>query len=164
MPTPLGFHAADVMLHGVLAVVNLALLMWLIPDELGDPAWVPRRRRGRGGDRRQPGAHEAVAESAAVSRSMVSATNPRSPAAAEAPAQESGAHRSPPQHPVARGQPSEQSRSQRTNEPSAHNVENSTQVKRLAARATDAVRSRGGVVAVAVLAAVVGVVIWIRRR
>ena len=40
------------MLHGVLAVVNLALLMWLIPDELGDEVWAPRRGRGRG--RRQP--------------------------------------------------------------------------------------------------------------
>jgi hypothetical protein len=46
-PTPMGFHAADVVLHGVLAVVNLALLMWLIPDELGQPVWVRRRRRGR---------------------------------------------------------------------------------------------------------------------
>jgi hypothetical protein len=48
MPTSLGFHAADVVLHGGLAVVNLGLLMWFIPDELGDKAWVPRGRRGRG--------------------------------------------------------------------------------------------------------------------
>jgi hypothetical protein len=61
MPTPLGFHAADVLLHGVLAVVNLALLMWLIPDELGAPVWVPRRR-GRGRDRRQPSTSVAVTE------------------------------------------------------------------------------------------------------
>jgi Domain of unknown function (DUF4383) len=42
MPTPMGFHAADILLHGVPAVANLALLMWLIPDELGDEARVPR--------------------------------------------------------------------------------------------------------------------------
>ncbi|MEB3980688.1 DUF4383 domain-containing protein [Mycobacterium sp. 663a-19] len=53
MPTPFGFHAADVVLHGVLAVVNLGLLMWLIPDELGDETWVPRRRHERGRDRRE---------------------------------------------------------------------------------------------------------------
>ncbi len=183
MPTPLGFHAADIVLHGVLAVVNLALLMWLIPDELGDPIWVPRRRQARGRDRRQPSASEAITEPAAVSPSMVSATKPASPAAAAARAQESGAHAHPPQHPVAHGQPGHpgstnspigvgparrgrlgQSRSQETNQPSAHNVGNSTQVN-LAARATDAVLSRGAVVPVAVvLAVVVGIVIWIRRR
>lgn len=146
MPTPLGFHAADVVLHGVLAVVNLGLLMWLIPDELGDEAWVPRRRQGRGRDRRE-----------------------RSPAAAAARAQESGALGSPPQPP--RGQPSqprttnppvsvqparralpERSRSQETNEPSADDVENSTRVKHLVP------------LALAVLTAVVGIVIWIRHR
>jgi hypothetical protein len=148
------------MLHGVLAVVNLGLLMWLIPDELGDEAWVPRRRRGRGRDRRE-----------------------RSPAAAAARARESGALGGPPRHP--RGQPSrpratnlpvsvqparralpERSRSQETNEPSADNVENSRQVKHLAARATDAVLSRGGVVllALAVLAAVIAIVIWMRHH
>ncbi len=168
MPTPLGFHAAGIALHGVLAVVNLALLMWLIPDELADPAWVPRLRRGR--DRPQPAGPAAVTGQAAVSASA-------------ARAQGSGAHAGPPQHSAARTQPSqpasnnptvsvrpvrrallEQSASQETDEPTAHNVENSTQPKHLAARVTDAVTSRGGVVAVAVLAAVVGVVIWTRRR
>ena len=182
MPTPLGFHAADVLLHGVLAVVNLGLLMWLIPDELGDEAWAPRQRRGRGRNGRRPSASEAVTEPAAMSLNMGSVTKPGSPAGA-ARAQESGAHGSPP--PVARGQPSqpgstnppvsiqparrallEQSRSQEPNEPSAHNVENSTRAKHLAARATDAALSRGAVAAVAVgvLATVVGIVIWIRRR
>jgi hypothetical protein len=182
MPTPLGFHAADIVLHGVLAVINLALLMWLIPDELEGPAWVPRRRPRRGRDRPQPSA-EAVAEPAAVSPSRVSATSPGSPPAAAARAQESGAHGSPPLHSLARGQPThpestnplvsvqparrallEQSRSHGAKEPSAHDVENSTGVKHLAARATDAARSRGVIVPVAVLAAVVGIVVWIRRR
>lgn len=107
VPTPMGFHAADILRHGVLAVVNLALLMWLIPDELGDEAWAPRRRRGRARDRRPP-------------------STPK--------------------------------------KPSAHKVENSTDEKHLAGRATNAVRSRGGVVAVAVLAVIVGVVLWLRRR
>lgn len=39
-PTPLGFHAADIVLHGVLGVVNLGLLMWFIPARI--------RRRGLG--------------------------------------------------------------------------------------------------------------------
>ncbi len=164
-PTSFGFHAADILLHGVLAVVNLALLMWLIPDELGDPVWVPRRR-GRRRDGNEP--PEAVNEPAAAS-SMDSPTNPKSLGAAAAPVQGSGAHDSPPQ-PVsvrpAGGTPLEQSRSQETNEPSAHSVEHSTQAKHRAARVRDPVLSRGGVVlvAVAVLAAVVGIVIWIRRR
>lgn len=65
VPTPLGLHAADVLLHGVLAVVNLALLMWFIPDELGDPVWV-RRRGERARDRRQASASEPVADPTAV--------------------------------------------------------------------------------------------------
>lgn len=177
-PTLLGFHAADIVLHGVLAVVNLALLMWLIPDELGDPAWVPRRR-GRRRDRRQPSASERVTKPAAASLSMVSTTNPGVPAAAEPREQASGAHGSPAQLPVARGQPSppgstnapvhallEQPRSQETTEASARNVEHSTRVKHPAARGTGAVLSRGGALAVSVaaLAAVVGIVIWLRRR
>jgi hypothetical protein len=60
IPTPMGFHAADILLHGVLAVVNLALLMWLIPDELGDEAWAPRRRQKR--DRPRPPPPEARTE------------------------------------------------------------------------------------------------------
>ncbi len=51
-PTLFGFHAAGIVLHGLLGVVNFALLMWLIPDELGDEAWVPRRGRDR--DEQQP--------------------------------------------------------------------------------------------------------------
>jgi hypothetical protein len=59
----------------------------------------------------------------------------------------------------------EQSGSLEANEPSANNVENSAQEQQhLAARATDAVRPRVGVVAVAVLAAFVGIIVWLRRR
>jgi hypothetical protein len=173
MPTPAGLGSAGILLHGVLGSVNLALLMWLIPDELGDPVWVPRRRRGRR-DRREPSAPEAVADSAAASASMVSGTNPESPApTADAPG--SDGHASTPQHAMALGQssrpastnppvsiqpprralPEQQSQSQELSEASAHNVENSTQAKRLAVRAT---------ATLAVPAAVIGIVIWRRRR
>lgn len=40
-----GLDASDIVLYGVLAGMNLALLMWLIPDALEGPAWIPRRRR-----------------------------------------------------------------------------------------------------------------------
>ncbi|WP_170322151.1 DUF4383 domain-containing protein [Mycobacterium bohemicum] len=59
-PTPFGFHAADIVLHGVLAVANFALLMWLIPDELGDEVWAPRRPEERSQDQPPPAASEAV--------------------------------------------------------------------------------------------------------
>ncbi|OBI29455.1 hypothetical protein A5711_24580 [Mycobacterium sp. E2238] len=174
VPTPLGFHAADIVLHGLLGVVNFALLMWLIPDELGDEAWVRRRRRGRDREPR-----------AAASPDVASATEAGPPpVAAVARAHEVGAYESPSQRPVVPRQASqpgstippvsvpgsgrtlvEQPRSQRTNEPSAHNLESSTQPNRIVARANDALRSGGVVpVALAILAAVVGIAIWIRRR
>lgn len=176
-PTALGFHAADIVLHGGLAVVNLALLMWLIPDELGDEAWIPRRRRRRGRDRREPSASEAVTEPPAVSPSVAPPTKPGSPPApVAARAHESGAPRSPRQDLVSGGQPNQPgsthppvsvspARSQAPKEPSAHTVENSRPSKHKTARVRDAVLS-GGVVPVAVagLAAVVAIVIWIRRR
>lgn len=130
MPTPLGFHAAGIVLHGVLGVVNLALLMWFIPDELGDEAWVPRRRRGRRRDPQQPSA-------AAPARGQ-----PSQPGSTDPPVSVPPAGRALLEHP----------RSQETNEPSADNVENSTRVKHLVP------------VALAVLAAVVGIVIWIRHH
>jgi hypothetical protein len=133
MPTPLGFHASGIVLHGVLAVVNLALLMWFIPDELGDEAWVPRRPRGRRRDPQQPRVHE-VAAPARGQPSQPGSTNP------------------PVSVPPARRALLEQSRSQETNEPSADNVENSSPVKHLVP------------VVLAVLAAVVGIVIWIRHH
>ena len=156
-PTPLGFHAADIVLHGVLSVVNLGLLMWLIPDELGDEAWVPRRRRGRERDRRRPSASAAVTEPAAVSPSVASPTNPGSPPAATQQAQESDTHRSPPQRPVA------QPMSRETNDPPAHKAEKSTHSENVTAAATNPALSRR-LAALAVVAAVVGIAIWIRRR
>ncbi|HUO38371.1 MAG TPA: hypothetical protein VMU34_11235 [Mycobacterium sp.] len=39
-----GLDASDIVLYGVLAGLNFALLMWLIPDALEGPAWIPRRR------------------------------------------------------------------------------------------------------------------------
>lgn len=180
-PTPLGFHAADVLLHGVLAAVNLGLLMWLIPDELGDEVWAPRRRRGHRRDRQQRSASDAVDEAAAARPSTVSTTKSESPRPAEAePEQESEIHPRPAQNPGVNGQPSqprstnppvsvrpvvEQSRSQRTNQPAAHSVENSTELNHVAGRATNAVLSPGvGHMALAVLAGAVGIVIWIYRR
>ncbi len=37
-----GFEARDIVLHGVLAAVNFAVLYWLIPDVLEGPDWVQR--------------------------------------------------------------------------------------------------------------------------
>ncbi|OBG30157.1 DUF4383 domain-containing protein [Mycobacterium sp. 852002-51057_SCH5723018] len=157
-PTPMGFHAADIVLHGVLAVVNLALLMWLIPDELGDEAWVPRRRRGRERERRQPSASESVTEPAAVSPSTASTNRGSSPpAAAAARPPESDAHRGPPQRTVA------QPMSQQPNDPPAQNTEESTHLENAAARSTNPLVLRR-VMVPAVLATVVGIVIWMRRR
>jgi hypothetical protein len=143
MPTPMGFHAADILLHGVLAMVNLALLMWLIPDELGDEAWAPRRRPGR--DRRRPPA------------SQPAATGTPPVAASRAP--EADAHPSPP-HPARL----EQSSNPEPSDPSATDVEKSTPVEHSAARTTDRALAGRVLLAVGVLAAVIGIVLWIRRR
>jgi uncharacterized protein DUF4383 len=181
-PTPLGFHAADIVLHGVLGVVNLGLLMWLIPDELGDEAWGPRTGGGR--DRRQLPSFEAVTKPQAGSPSAAAATKPGPPpAAAAAQAQDSGAQGRPPQHPVASEQPRqraptnsppstqpphrtvvEQSTRPETNDPSTHNVQNSTQARHLIARTIAFVLSHGAIVPLTVAAAVVGLVIWLRHR
>jgi Domain of unknown function (DUF4383) len=175
MPTPLGLHAAHILLHGVLGVVNLGLLIWLIPDEMGDETWAPRRRRERDSDRRQLSASEPATDSTAVPPGKVSATNPESSLGATTREQESGVAARPPRHSVARGQPEpasvlaaghallEQSSSQETHEPLAENAATSRRLKLLIARAADAMRSRGGVMAVTVLAAVVGIVLWRRR-
>lgn len=171
-PTLFGFHAADIVLHGMLAIVNLALLMWLIPDELGDEAWGPKRGRSR--DRLRPSPFAAVSGPAAGSMSAASATKPGPPSAA-APAQESGGHGSPLRHPAVaeqqqqrqRGPTSllEQSRSHETDEPSARDAQKARQPKRSVTRTAAAVLSHGFVpVAVAVVAAVVGIIVWLRRR
>lgn len=164
-PTPMGFHAADIVLHGVLGVVNLGLLMWLIPDELGDEVWAPRRRRGRG--RQQPPAVGPVSEPTAGFLSVASAPKPGSPPpAAAARAQESGVHGSPgvAEQPRERG-PTNPPGSRRA-EPSTHDVQNSRQTRYLAARTTDAVFSRSALlpVAVAVAAGIIAIVIWLRRH
>jgi hypothetical protein len=39
-----GLDASDIVLYGVLAGLNLAVLMCLVPDALEGPAWIPRRR------------------------------------------------------------------------------------------------------------------------
>ncbi|WP_431239483.1 DUF4383 domain-containing protein [Mycolicibacterium aichiense] len=41
-PGPLGFNARDIVLHGVIAAANFAILYWLIPDALEGPDWEPR--------------------------------------------------------------------------------------------------------------------------
>ncbi|WP_082956350.1 DUF4383 domain-containing protein [Mycobacterium sp. E787] len=142
-PTPLGFHAAEVLLHGVLGVVNLALLMWMIPDELGDEVWAPRRRRR---DRRDPPAPEAATEPVTAPRPMVSPAPPH--AAAPGP---------PPQNPA--------TTNPATTAPPAHFVETAPEAKNPAARTSDPVLRRGALVTMAVpAAAAVGIVIWLRRR
>lgn len=133
MPTAVGFHAADVVLHGVLAVVNLGLLMWLIPDELGDEAWV--RRRGRRRDPRQPPTPAVLARESGApgSPSPPGSTNP--PVSTRPPVDVHPARRSTPEPPGT-------------------------------ARAPEAVRLRAAVVpvALAVLAAVGVIVVWIRHH
>ncbi|OMC54958.1 hypothetical protein A5745_18650 [Mycobacterium sp. IS-2888] len=132
MPTAVGFHAADVALHGVLAVVNLGLLMWLIPDELGDEAWV--RRRGRRRD-------------------------PRQPPTPAVPARESGAPDNP--------SPPDSSDPPGSTPPvDVHTARRSTPEPPGTARAPEAVRLRATVVpvALAVLAAGVLIVVWIRHH
>jgi hypothetical protein len=42
-----GLDFGDAWLHGVVMIVDLALLVWLLPDELQDPGWFWKRRRQR---------------------------------------------------------------------------------------------------------------------
>ncbi|CAN5661964.1 hypothetical protein BH09ACT8_BH09ACT8_14920 [soil metagenome] len=39
---PLGFEPRDIVLHGMLAAANFAVVYWLIPDVLEGPDWIPR--------------------------------------------------------------------------------------------------------------------------
>jgi hypothetical protein len=41
---PWGLDFGDACLHFVIMIVDLALLVWLLPDELQDPGWVRKRR------------------------------------------------------------------------------------------------------------------------
>jgi hypothetical protein len=82
----------------------------------------------------------------AAPQNIASATNPKPPPAGAALAPESATHAIPPE----------------MNESSGSNAENPTPVTYSAPRTTGGLRLRGGVVAVAVLAAVVGVVVWLR--
>lgn len=150
-PTPLGFHAADIVLHGVLGVVNLALLMWLVPDELGDEAWV--RRRGRHRER-----HDAPAADQAVTNPMTEFPAGAAPAPKPVPPPPAAPESGPDRSATADRNLTEQSNSQGPQASSDGHVE-------ISARATDAVLS-GGVAPVVVVAlvAVVGIVIWMRRR
>lgn len=156
-PTLFGFHAADIVLHGMLAIVNLALLMWLIPDELGDEAWGPKRGRSR--DRLPPSPFAAVSGPAAGSMSAASATKPGPPSAA-APAQESGAHGNAPRVAEQQQQRQRGPTKQLVSTRPAHR----TALEQSRSQA-DGVLSHGFVpVAVAVVAAVVGIIVWVHRR
>ncbi|CAM4275861.1 hypothetical protein MB901379_01461 [Mycobacterium basiliense] len=46
-PGPLGFDPAAIVLWGVLFCYNFGLGMWLIPDHLEGPDWVPTGQRSR---------------------------------------------------------------------------------------------------------------------
>lgn len=167
IPTPLGFHAADIVLHGVLAAVNFALLMWLIPDELGDEVWAPRRRRDRDGghadqaDRKPEAASPSVRANASRMGARQGASQRSSP---RTEATRPPSTVPPADVPVTRRDPPQQSGSQATTKPVAPHVENSTRSNQFVARATGAAPSRGVVPVVVALAAAVGVIVWLRRR
>jgi len=44
-PGPWGFDLGDSVLHGALLIVDLALLIWLLPDAMEGPSWIRRRIR-----------------------------------------------------------------------------------------------------------------------
>lgn len=43
-PGPMGFDLRDCVLYGVLGAYNLGVLIYLNPDEIEGPAWVPAQR------------------------------------------------------------------------------------------------------------------------
>lgn len=160
-PTLFGFHAAGIVLHGSLGVVNFALLMWLIPDELGDEAWVPRRGRGRDGQ--QPS--DSVPEPDAGPSNPAPVAPQGSPPAAPGAGPTSSQAGQPVEVGRSPGTPPEQPGSPETNGSPAPQLERPTHWNHFAARAAAAVRSRGAVpVALTILAAVVGAIIWMRCR
>lgn len=152
-PTPLGFHAADIVLHGVLAAVNFALLMWLIPDELGDEVWAPRRRRDRGRGQATRADHDPEAAAAAAPAQQIPSEHSVAPTAQTRP---------PSTIPPLDAPLPEPPKSQETAVPSARTGENS---HHFGARARGSVPSPAVVpVVVVALAAAVGVIVWLRRR
>jgi len=50
VPGQLGFTAAAILLWAVVFCYNLGVGMWLVPDDIEGPAWVPRRRKTRPAD------------------------------------------------------------------------------------------------------------------
>lgn len=46
-PGPLGFTAPAILLWSMVFCVNLGIAMWIIPDHIEGPAWIPRRRARR---------------------------------------------------------------------------------------------------------------------
>jgi hypothetical protein len=48
-PGPLGFTAPAILLWAVLFCYNLGSAMWILPDQIQGPAWIPRRRPRRRG-------------------------------------------------------------------------------------------------------------------
>jgi hypothetical protein len=47
-PGPLGFTEPAILLWSILFCVNLGTAMWIIPDHIEGPAWLPRRHAHRG--------------------------------------------------------------------------------------------------------------------
>jgi hypothetical protein len=52
-PGPFGFTLHGILLHALLAAINLAILIWLIPDSLEGPEWVKRPPQDGAQDRRR---------------------------------------------------------------------------------------------------------------
>lgn len=49
-PGPLGFTAPAILLWAVLFCWSIGSAMWILPDQIEGPAWVPRRRANRHAD------------------------------------------------------------------------------------------------------------------
>ncbi|MFL0239937.1 DUF4383 domain-containing protein [Mycobacterium sp. SMC-17] len=43
-PGPLGLHTPEIIVHGLVAAANVAILYWLVPDALEGPDWIKRPR------------------------------------------------------------------------------------------------------------------------
>lgn len=71
-PGPLGLHAPEIVVHGVVAAANVAILYWLIPDALEGPDWIDRPRT-QTSDRRVPDATQPSAMSMGSDRQRTKA-------------------------------------------------------------------------------------------